>query len=339
MIHPSDFYKPLAINAPTPLKSHANMLQRMIHFFPPHNEKIQQKIGDIADKCDVVLGNLEDGIPANQKNQARQGLIDTANRINTHKTHLWTRINALDSPWCLDDITLLMQHIPDKLSVMMVPKVETARDIYYMDRLLAQLEAKYGVKKPMSLHAIIETAKGVINMESIAQASPRMQGMSLGPADLAASRNMKTTRVGGGHPDYGVYADPCDDTNDRAFYQADIWHYTLARMVDACRANNILAFYGPFADFTDTLGCRQQFRNAFLLGCVGTWTLHPSQIEIAREVFSPPKDEVEFAYKIVSAIPDGSGAVLVDGKMQDDATVKQAQNLIDLAKLVEDKDS
>jgi len=193
------------------------------------------------------------------------------------------------------------------------------------------------LKRPILIHAILETAQGVNNVEAIASASPRMHGMSLGPADLAASRAMKTTRVGGGHPDYKVLADAQGDA-PRASSQQDLWHYTIAKMVDACAAAGIKPFYGPFGDFGDPAGCEAQFRNAFLMGCVGAWSLHPSQIDIAKKVFSPDPGEVAIAQKIVAAMPDGAGAVMIDGKMQDDATWKQAKVLLDLAKLVAAKD-
>jgi malyl-CoA/(S)-citramalyl-CoA lyase len=202
--------------------------------------------------------------------------------------------------------------------------------------LLAQLEAKHGLSHPILIHAILETAEGVMNVDAIASASPRLHGMSLGPADLAASRAMKTTRVGGGHPDYKVLADP--GKGARAAFQQDLWHYTFGRMVDACAANGIKPFYGPFGDFSDAEGCEAQFRNAFLQGCVGTWTLHPSQIEIAKRVFSPDPAEVAFAKRILEAMPDGTGAAMIDGKMQDDATFKQAKVIVDLARLVAAKD-
>jgi malyl-CoA/(S)-citramalyl-CoA lyase len=165
-----------------------------------------------------------------------------------------------------------------------------------------------------------------------------MHGMSLGPADLAASRGMKTTRVGGGHPAYGILADPGAAGSTRAFFQQDLWHYTLARMVDACAAHAIKAFYGPFGDFSDAAACEAQFRNAFLHGCVGAWTLHPSQIDIAKRVFSLDAKEVAFAKRILEAMPDGTGAAMIDGKMQDDATWKQAKVIVDLAKLVASRD-
>jgi malyl-CoA/(S)-citramalyl-CoA lyase len=251
---------------------------------------------------------------------------------------LWTRVNALNSPWVLDDICEIVGAVGRKLDVIMLPKVESARDIYYLDQLVAQLEARHGIEKPILIHAILETAQGVNNVEAIATASPRMHGISLGPADLAASRAMKTTRVGGGHPDYQVLADAAAAGAARAAYQQDLWHYTIAKMVDACAAAGIKPFYGPFGDFADSAACEAQFRNAFLLGCVGAWTLHPSQVPIAKRVFSPEPADVAFAKKIIAAIPDGTGAVMIDGKMQDDATWKQAKVLVDLARLVAAKD-
>jgi malyl-CoA/(S)-citramalyl-CoA lyase len=181
------------------------------------------------------------------------------------------------------------------------------------------------VQRPILIHALLETGLGVINVEQIAAASPRMQGMSLGPADLAASRRMKTTRVGGGHPGYRSIEDPdaeggAGGDSARASAQQDPWHYSLARMVDACTAMGILPFYGPFGDIRDSLGCETQFRSAFILGCVGAWSLHPSQIEIAKRVFSPDPDEVAFAKRVL------------------DATWKQAKVMVDLAEMLAARD-
>jgi malyl-CoA/(S)-citramalyl-CoA lyase len=340
MKSPRQFYQPLAIGAPAPPRELPVRLERMIHFVPPHIEKMRAKAADLARQVDVVLGNLEDAIPVDAKEAARRGFIEMAKATDFGATGLWTRINALNSPWVLDDVTELVAALPNKLDVVMLPKVDGPWDIHYLDQLLAQLEAKHGAKKPILIHAILETAQGVNNVEAIAVASPRMHGMSLGPADLAASRAMKTTRVGGGHPDYKVIADadPKSPNATRAAAQQDLWHYTIAKMVDACAAAGIKPFYGPFGDFSDPAACEAQFRNAFLMGCVGAWSLHPSQIDIAKKVFSPNPAEVAFAKKIVAAMPDGAGAVMIDGKMQDDATWKQAKVLIDLARLVAAKD-
>jgi malyl-CoA/(S)-citramalyl-CoA lyase len=334
---PRNFFKPLAIGAPAPLRDLPLRLERMIHFVPPHIEKVRAKVPELIAQVDVVLGNLEDAIPADAKEAAREGFIAMAQASDFGTTGLWTRINALNSPWVLDDVTEIVAAIGNKLDVVMLPKVEGAWDIHYLDQLLAQLEAKHGVKKPILIHAILETAEGVDNVASIAVASPRMHGISLGPADLAASRAMKTTRVGGGHPDYKVLADAAGD-GPRAAFQQDLWHYTMGKMVDACAAAGIKAFYGPFGDFADGAACEAQFRNAFLMGCAGAWTLHPSQVPIAKRVFSPDPGEVAFAKKIIAAMPDGSGAVMIDGKMQDDATWKQAKVLVDLARIVAAKD-
>jgi malyl-CoA/(S)-citramalyl-CoA lyase len=335
---PRNFFKPLAAGAPAPLRELPVQLERMIHFVPPHIEKVTAKVPQLAREVDVVLGNLEDAIPADAKKAARDGFIAMAKATDFGATGLWTRINALNSPWVLDDITELVAAIGNKLDVIMLPKVDGPWDIHYLDQLLAQLEARHAVKRPILIHAILETAEGVMNVEAIAASSPRMQGISLGPADLAASRAMKTTRVGGGHPEYKVLADADAAGGPRPAFQQDLWHYTLGKMVDACAAAGIKPFYGPFGDFSDQAGCEVQFRNAFLMGCAGAWSLHPTQVAIAKRVFSPDPDEVAFARKILDAMPDGTGAVMIDGKMQDDATWKQAKVVVDLARLVATKD-
>lgn len=333
MRNAKDFFAPLAVGAPAPLREIPVRPSRSIHFFDPSNPKMVGKVPDMVGKADVLLGNLEDAVKSENKVAAREGLVQVAKDVDFQNTQLWTRVNSLDSPWVLDDLLLLVQEIGDKLDVIMVPKVEGPEDIHYVDRLLAQLEAKAGVAKPLMVHAILETARGVANVEEICAASPRMQGLSLGPADLAASRRMKTTRVGGGHPGYLVRQDPDPANPDRprASYQQDLWHYTVARMVDACAMNGLLPYYGPFGDIKDVQACEDQFRNAYLLGCVGAWTLHPVQIEIAKKVFSPEPAEVAWARKVVAAMGDGTGAVMIDGKMQDDATVKQCRVVVDLA--------
>ncbi|HYE44800.1 MAG TPA: CoA ester lyase [Caulobacter sp.] len=337
---PRGYFKPLAIGAPTPPRELPVRVERMIHFVPPHLDKVRAKVPEMARQADVILGNLEDAIPADAKDAARAGFIAMAGETDFAAlgVGLWTRINCLNSPWHFDDVTQIVEGVGDRLDVMMIPKVEGPWDIHYMDQLLAVLEARHGLKKPILLHAILETAEGVNNVEAIAAASPRMHGISLGPADLAASRGMKTTRVGGGHPFYKVIEDPRADGAPRAAAQQDIWHYTFARMVDACAAHGIKAFYGPFGAIDDPEACEQQFRNAFLLGCAGAWSLHPSQIDIAKRVFSPDPDEVKFAVRILEAMPDGTGVVMLDGKMQDDATWKQARVMVDCARQIAARD-
>jgi malyl-CoA/(S)-citramalyl-CoA lyase len=330
---PKDFFRPLAVGAPEPLRDIPARPSRAIHFFDPSNAKMAAKVPQLVGAVDVLLGNLEDAVKADNKVAAREGLVRIASGLDLGPTQLWTRINALDSPWVLDDLTTLVPAIGDKLDVVMVPKVQGAEDIAYVDRLLAQLEAKAGLDRPILVHAILETARGVANVEEICGASPRMQGLSLGPADLAADRRMKTTRVGGGHPGYLVRQDPADGDieGQRTTYQQDLWHYTIARMVDACAMHGIYPYYGPFGDITDVVACEDQFRNAFLLGCVGAWSLHPKQIAIANKVFSPSVDDVRHARRVIAAMGDGTGAVMLDGKMEDDASVKQCRVMVALA--------
>jgi malyl-CoA/(S)-citramalyl-CoA lyase len=339
-----DFFRPLAVGAPEPLREIPARPSRAIHFFDPSNEKMAAKVPQMIGTVDVLLGNLEDAIKADHKEAARAGLVKIARETDFGPTQLWTRVNALDSPWVLDDLTTLVTEIGDKLDVIMVPKVQGAEDIAYVDRLLAQLEARAGLTRPLLVHAILETARGVTNVEEICGASPRMQGLSLGPADLAADRRMKTTRVGGGHPGYLVRQDPVktsdgvDVEGERATYQQDLWHYTIARMVDACAAHGIYPYYGPFGDIADTVACEDQFRNAYLLGCVGAWSLHPKQIEIANRVFSPSVDDIAHARRVVAAMGDGTGAVMLDGKMEDDASLKQCLVLVELAEQLAERD-
>ena len=334
------FYSPLAVGAPAPLHELPVRLERMVHFVPGHNAKLVARVPEMAAQVDVVLANLEDAIPADAKDAARAGAVTMGKSFDFQKAGVgfWSRINALNSPWHLDDVNTLVGELGDRLDVIMVPKVEGPWDIHYMDQLLALLEAKHGLKKPILLHAILETAQSVVNVEAIAGASPRMHGICLGPADLAASRKMKTTRVGGGHPGYRVLSDANADGAARDSAQQDLWHYTFARMVDACVMHGLKPMYGPFGDFADEAACEQQFRNAYLMGCVGAWTLHPSQIAIAKRVFTPEVDEVKLAMRMIDAMPDGTGVALVDGKMLDDATWKQAKVIVDLARLVAAKE-
>ena len=329
-----DFFTPLAVGAPVPVREVPARPSRMIHFFDPSNPRMAAKVPQLVGTVDVLLGNLEDAVKAENKDAARSGLVEIARATDFGEhTQLWTRINSLDSPWVLDDLTTLVTEVGDRLDVIMVPKVQGPEDIHYVDRLLAQLEAKAGLTRPILVHAILETARGVANVEAIAGASPRMQGISLGPADLAADRRMKTTRVGGGHPGYLVRVDPVDGdiTGARPTFQQDLWHYTIARMVDACAMHGIFPYYGPFGDIADVVACQDQFRNAFLLGCVGTWTLHPAQIAIAKTVFSPSAQDVAHARRVKEAMGDGTGAVMLDGKMEDDASLKQCLVILELA--------
>jgi len=341
MRSPRDFFRPLAIGAPDPVRVIEPIASRMIHFFDPSNPRMVAKMPAIAPTVDVLLGNLEDAIEIDRKEDARHGLIEFARSTDLGATSLWVRVNALDSPWILDDLTEIITEVGNRIDVIMLPKIEGAEDIHYADRVIAQLEARAGLKRPILIHAILETARGVANVEEICIASPRLQGVSLGPADLAADREMKTTNVGGGHPGYLVRADPEGRAYDapRATAQQDLWHYTVARMVDACRLAGIQPYYGPFGDIDDVIACEDQFRNAYIMGCVGAWSLHPKQIEVARKVFTPDAAQVAWARRVVDTLTGGSGAFMVDGKMQDDASYKQCLKILRYAELVTERDA
>ncbi|MDQ6605989.1 MAG: aldolase/citrate lyase family protein, partial [Actinomycetota bacterium] len=185
MRNPRDFGKPLALGAPAPMLEIPFKPSRMIHFLDFSNEKMVAKVPDIAPTVDILLGNLEDAVPVDRKEAALAGLVRVGREMELGDTQLWTRVNSLESPWILDELTTLVSEIGNKLEVLMLPKVEGPWDIHYVDRLLAQLEAKAGLDRPILVHALLETGLGVVNLEEIATASPRMQGMSFGPADLA----------------------------------------------------------------------------------------------------------------------------------------------------------
>ena len=340
MRNPRDFAKPLAVGAPAPTLEVPFTPSRMIHFFDPSNEKIVGKLPTWSRRPTWSWATSRTPSRWTTRRRRARGWSRSARRSTWARRSCGRGSTRWSRPWALDDVTRLVTEIGDKLDVIMVPKVEGAWDIHYMDRLLAQLEARAGLDKPILIHALLETGIGVVNLEEIATASPRMQGMSFGPADLAASRRMKTTRVGGGHPGYLVMNDPDPENPDapRATAQQDLWHYSIARMVDACTSAGILPYYGPFGDIKDVAGCEAQFRAAFLLGCVGTWSLHPVQIDIAKKVFSPDPDEVKFAQKVIEAIPDGRGVHMIDGKMQDDATWKQCKVMVELAEQLAERD-
>ncbi len=341
-----DFFRPLAVGAPEPLREIPARPTRAIHFFDPSNEKMAAKVPQLVGTVDVLLGNLEDAVKADNKVAAREGLVTIAQSTaglggGSGPTQLWTRINALDSPWVLDDLTTLVPAIGDRLDVVMVPKVQGAEDIAYVDRLLAQLEAKAGLDRPILVHAILETARGVANVEEICGASPRMQGLSLGPADLAADRRMKTTRVGGGHPGYLVREDPTADQR-RSREQA-----TARRTSRTCGTTRSRAWStrarctasrpttGRSATSPTRLRARTSSATPSCSAASARGACIPSQIEIANRVFSPSVEDIKHARRVVAALQrdggDGTGAVMLDGKMEDDASLKQCLVLVELA--------
>ena len=335
---PRQFFKPLAIGAPAPLRELPVRLERMIHFVPPHLEKLRAKVPQLAREVDVVLGNLEDAIPADAKEGRARRLHRHGSATDFGTTGLWTRINALNSPWALDDMTAIVAAIGNKLDVVMLPKVDGAvghplsRSVARAARSAARREkADPDPRHPGDRGRRQQCRGDRERLAAHARHQPRPRRSRGLARDEDDARRRRTSRLQGAGGQRARRRRACR-------FQQDLWHYTLGKMVDACAAAGIKPFYGPFGDFSDPDGCEAQFRNAFLMGCAGAWSLHPTQVAIAKKVFSPDPAEVAFARKILDAMPDGTGAVMIDGKMQDDATWKQAKVVVDLARLVAAKD-
>jgi malyl-CoA/(S)-citramalyl-CoA lyase len=335
---PRQFFRPLAIGAPEPFRELPLKLERMIHFVPPHLEKVRAKVGELAGQVDIVLGNLEDAIPVEAKQAARDGFIAMGKAVDFGKTGLWTRVNALNSPWFLADITAIMAEIGGKLDVVMVPKVEGPWDIHYVDQLLAQFEARHSLPKPILIHAILETAEGVKNVDTIAGRLPAHAGDEPGAGRsrrLARDEDdARRRRPPGIQGHRGSHADGAA----RAVAQQDLWHYTLAKMVDACAAAGIKPFYGPFGDSPTIRRLRGAVPQRLPAGLRRRLDIASLADRNRQARLQPGPHEVAFAKRILEAMPDGSGAVMIDGKMQDDATWKQAKVIVDLAKQVAGRD-
>ena len=289
----------------------------------------------------MLLGNLEDAIPADQKEAARAGLVKVGREVDFGDTQFWTRVNSLDSPWALDDLTTLVTEIGDKLDVIMIPKVEGPEDIHYVDRLLAQLEAKADLDPPdpRPRHPRDGPWRGQ------RRGDLRRQPAHAGP--VARARRSGRQPADEDHPGRrrppGLPRAPGPGRRTTPTRRARSTSRTCGTTRSPAwstpaSANGILPYYGPFGDIGDVVACEDQFRNAFLLGCVGAWSLHPSQIAIAKRVFSPDPADVAHAKQVIEAMGDGTGAVMIDGKMEDDASVKQCRVMVELAELLADRD-
>jgi malyl-CoA/(S)-citramalyl-CoA lyase len=281
--------------------------------------------------ADVIFLDLEDAVAPDDKPQARKNIVQAINDVDWGNKSLGVRINGLDTHYMYRDVIEVVENCSERLDLIMVPKVGTAADVYAVDMLLTQIEAAKGRKKRIGLEAIIETALGMANIDAIAGASKRLESLHFGVADYAASCRAQTTQVGGPNPNYAVLTD-ADASGQRHVHWGDMWHYAIARMVVAARANGLRPIDGPFGDFKDPDGYRAQARRAAVLGCEGKWAIHPSQIAVANEVFTPPAHEVEKARRILEAMKqaqaEGRGAVALDGKLIDIASIRQAEALV-----------
>jgi malyl-CoA/(S)-citramalyl-CoA lyase len=281
--------------------------------------------------ADVVFLDLEDAVAPDDKPQARKNVIAALNEIDWGKKTLSLRINGLDTHYMYRDVVDVLEQGGDRLDLIMIPKVGTASDVYALDMLVTQIEAAKGRQKRIGFELIIETALGMQNVEAIAAASRRNESLHFGVADYSASIRARTVNIGGANPDYAVLTDP-DAGGKRETHWGDMWHYAISRMVVAARANGLRPVDGPFGDFSDPEGYRAASRRAAVLGCEGKWAIHPSQVALANEQFSPSEAEVSRARRILEAMAqaqkEGRGAVALDGKLIDLASIRQAEVLV-----------
>lgn len=290
-----------------------------------------------ASAADVINLDLEDAVAPGDKARARENIVEALNTVDFGAKTVSVRINGLDTAWWYDDLIALVEKAGDRLDLIMVPKVGNAGDIYAVDCLISAAEAKVGRAKKIGLEVIIETAQGAARVDEIAAGSPRLQSMSFGVADYAASMGMQTTGIGGEQEEYHALV-PGAAGSERARHYGDPWHWPIVRMVAACRQHGLLPVDGPYGDFSDPDGFRAQALRSRTLGCVGKWAIHPNQVALANEVFTPSDELVGRARRILDAMAEadraGQGAVTLDGKLIDLASIRQAQVIVRQSELI-----
>ena len=302
---------------------------------PGSNPKLFEKAA--ASAADVVFLDLEDAVAPDDKEQARKNVIEAINDIDWGSKTLSLRINGLDTHYMYRDVVDVLEQTKGRLDMFMIPKVGTAADVYAVDMLVTQVEDAMGREKRIGFEHIIETALGMANVDEIAAASKRNESLHFGVADYAASTKARTTVIGGPNALYGVLTDQ-EEGKERDYHWGDMWHYAVSRMVVAARANGLRPIDGPFGDFSDPDGFVAQANRAACLGCEGKWAIHPSQIELANKVNSPSEAEVTKAKRILEAMEqatkEGKGAVALDGRLIDIASIKQAEVMVKKAEQI-----
>ena len=291
-----------------------------------------------AGKADVINLDNEDSVPPGKKAESRANIIQGINEVDWGRKTLSMRINPLDGPFWHKDVVEVMEQTNGRLDRIMIPKVGNPSDIYAVDCLVSAIEAAKGREKRLALEVIIETAAGIVNVEAIAQSSPRLQAMSIGAADFAASMGMQTVGIGGTQGGYYMIENPRADGGERGVHYPDPWHMATVRIVAACRANGILPVDGPFGDFSDDAGFKAQARRVSTLGMVGKWAIHPKQVALANEVFTPTDEAVAEARAILAAMAEakekGMGAATLNGKLVDIASEAQARVILRQIELI-----
>jgi malyl-CoA/(S)-citramalyl-CoA lyase len=309
-------------------------LQRSELAVPGSNPSMFEKAA--KSRADIIFLDLEDAVAPDDKEKARSNIIAGLNDVDWGSKTMMIRINGLDTHYMYRDVVDIVETCP-RLDMILIPKVGVPADVYAIDMLVTQIEAAKKRSKRIGFEVLIETALGMANVEAIAQSSKRLEAMSFGVADYAASTRARTTVIGGVNPDYGVLSDK-DAQGNRTFFWADQWHAAQTRMLVACRAYGLRPIDGPFGDFSDRDGYLAAAKRAAVLGYEGKWAIHPSQIELANEVFTPSEAEVGKAKRVVEAMQqaakEGKGAVSLDGRLIDIASIRMAQALLDKAKAV-----
>ncbi len=305
-------------------------------FGPGSRPQIFEKMA--ASEADVINLDLEDAVAPGDKPQARKNVIEAINGIDWGNKTLSVRINGLDTPYWYRDVVEVLEEAGDRLDLIMIPKVGNAGDIYAVDALVSAIEAAKGRKKKIGFEVIIETAAGLAHVEEIAASSPRMQAMSLGAADYAASMGMQTTGIGGTQSNYYMLQNASDAQGERAMHWADPWHHPIVAIVAACRTHGLLPVDGPFGDFSDEDGFLAQARRSATLGMVGKWAIHPKQVALSNSVFTPSEAQITEAREILAAMEEaekaGQGAAVYKGRLVDLASIRQAQVIVRQAELI-----
>lgn len=287
--------------------------------------------------ADVIFLDLEDAVAPDDKAQARKNIIAALRDIDWGTKTMSVRINGLDTHYMYRDVVDVIEQGGERLDLIMIPKVGTAADVYAVDMLVTQCEAAVGRKKRIGFEMIIETALGMQNVHEIAAASKRNESLHFGVADYAASTKARTTNIGGANPAYSILTDK-DAAGNRDVHWGDMWHYAVARMVVAARANGLRPVDGPFGDFSDAEGYKAGGNRSGVLGCEGKWAIHPSQVALANELFTPSEAEVKKAERILEAMAqaqrEGKGAVSLDGRLIDLASIRQAEVLVAKARQI-----
>lgn len=317
----------MSFRAQPPMPARPNRCQL---FGPGSRPAVFEKMA--ASAADVVNLDLEDAVAPSSKDEARENVIAAVNDLHWPEGKILSvRINGLDTPFWYRDVVELLERAGERLDLIMIPKVGCAADLYAVEALASSVESACNRKKPVGFEVILESAAGLVNAAEIAAATPRLQAMSFGVADFSASMGMRVTGIGGSQAGYGMLGD-ATEAGERGWHLGDPWHAAVTRMVAACRMHGVLPVDGPFGDFSDDDGYRAQACRAAILGCVGKWAIHPKQVALANDVFTPSEEVVRQAERILSAMQEaearGDGAAVLDGKLIDIASVRQASGIV-----------